>query len=84
MAEYGAVLIIGHFIVSVFQFQLGNPVYQFIPYPNMEVCQQYAEYHKLQQPLDTEFTLYKNAECMTRADFEAAMAARQGAQPSGE
>jgi len=73
----GAILIVGHFIVSVFQFQLGNPVFQFVPYPNMEICHQYVEKVQGQFPISTEYTLIKQAQCMTETDFAAAMAARQ-------
>lgn len=83
MIDYGAVLIIGQFIVSVFNVPLGNPLYQFIPYPTMEVCQQYAAYHALPPqgyPVSIEYKLYNQVECMTKEDFQAALAAQQGQQ----
>lgn len=63
--EYGAVLIIGHFIVSIFQVPLGQPLWQFVPYPSMEICQSQIQYHVLPQqgfPLSTEYKMYKTAE----------------------
>ena len=82
MPDFNAVLILGHFVVSIFNVPLGQPLYQFIPFPNMEVCQQYTQYHAIPQgyQLSMEYKIYKNAECMTREDFEAAMAARQAQQ----
>lgn len=82
MIDYGAVLIVGHFVISAFNVPLGNPFYQFIPYPSMEVCEQYAQYEAVPDgyPVSIEYKLYKTAECMTKEDFQAAIAAQQQAQ----
>ena len=82
MPDFNAVLILGHFIVSIFQVPLGNPLYQFIPFPNMELCQQYTQYHAIPQgyQVSMEYKLYKSAQCMTRAEFEAEMAKQQAQQ----
>ena len=39
----GAVLMIGHFIVSIFNVQLGAPVIYTMPFETMEQCQFYGE-----------------------------------------
>ena len=73
----GAMLIIGHFVVSVFQFQLGQPVYQFVPYPNMEVCQQYAQATQGTFQISTEYSLIKRTQCVTQQDYDRAVAERK-------
>lgn len=80
MPDFNAVLILGHFVVSVFQVPLGQPMYQFIPFPSMEICQQYAQYHQTPQTghkMSIEYNMYKSANCITREVFEAEMAKRQ-------
>ena len=76
MPDFGAVLILGHFVVSIFNVPLGQPFYQFIPYPNMEVCQQYTQYHNTGPQgfqMSMEYKMLKSAQCMDRATFEAEM-----------
>jgi len=76
MPDFGAVLILGHFVVSIFNVPLGQPFYQFIPYPNMEVCQQYTQYHSTGQQgfqMSMEYKMLKSAQCMDRAQFELEM-----------
>lgn len=68
-----AVLIIGHFVVSIFGFQIGQPAIQYIPYPTMELCQQYAEYNIAQLQLDSEYVLIKQAQCVTMEEFQQYM-----------
>lgn len=76
MESFQAVLILGHFVVSVFNVPLGNPMYQFIPYPNMEICQQYVQYNVTPPngyQLSIEHKMYKSATCVTREEFEKQM-----------
>lgn len=83
--EYGAILILGHFVMSIFQVPLGNPMWQFVPYPNMEVCQSHIQYHQTPQggyQISTEHRMFKQVQCMTRAEFEAEMA-RQRSMEQG-
>lgn len=82
MPDFNAVMILGHFVVSIFQVPLGNPMYQFIPFPNMEICQQYTQYHAMPQgyQMSMEYKMYKSATCVTREEFEAEMAKRQAPQ----
>ena len=40
----GAVLMIGHFVVSIFQVQLGNPIIYSLPFVTMEQCEKYKSY----------------------------------------
>lgn len=87
--DFTAVMVIGHFVVSVFNVPLGNPMYQFVPFPNMELCQQYTQYQVTQPQgyqLSIEYKMYKTAQCVTREEFEAQMQrAQQGAnQPTEE
>lgn len=65
-----AVLITAHFVVSIFGFQVGTPAVQFIPYPTMEVCQQYAKYNKGVFQLDSEYRLVKQTQCVTMEEYE--------------
>ena len=76
----GAILVVGHFIVSVFQYQLGNPVFQKTSYPTMEICQQYAAELRGEFKLDNEFTMYKQANCITVEDWNKEMRRRQELQ----
>jgi hypothetical protein len=78
--EYGAVLIIGHFVISIFQVPLGQPFWQFVPYPNMEICQQQAQYQATPQQgfmMSTEHRFIKTTQCVTREEFEAEMQKQQ-------
>lgn len=80
MPDFGAVLILGHFVISIFNVPLGQPFYQFIPYPNMEICQQYTQYHNTGPQgfqMSMEYKMLKSAQCMDRATFEAEMAKQQ-------
>jgi hypothetical protein len=76
MPEFSAVMIIGHFVVSLFQVPLGQPLYQFVPYPSMERCQEYSQY--LQTPsgghtMSLEYKMYKTIECISKEEFEREM-----------
>jgi len=43
MEGIGAVLVIGHFVISIFNVPLGNPVIYSLPFSDMKTCEQYAE-----------------------------------------
>jgi hypothetical protein len=76
MPDFNAVMIIGHFVVSIFQIPLGQPLYQFAPYPTMERCEEYAQYVITPQAghaMGLEYKLYKTAECITKEEFERQM-----------
>lgn len=82
MPDFNAVMIIGHFVVSVFNVPLGQPLYQFVPFPNMEICQEHIQYQVTPQTghqMSLEYKMYKNAQCVTREEFEAQMKLRQQA-----
>lgn len=64
-----AVLITVSFVVSIFGFQIGTPAVQFIPYPTMEVCQQYAKYNEGIFKLDSEYSLVKQTQCVTMEEY---------------
>lgn len=79
--DFAAVMVIGHFVVSVFNVPLGNPMWQFVPFPNMELCQQYTQYQVTQPQgyqLSIEYKMYKTAQCVTREEFESQMQRMQG------
>lgn len=83
MPDFNAVMIIGHFVVSVFNVPLGQPLYQFVPFPNMEICQEHTQYQATPpagHQMSLEYKMYKNAQCVTREEFEAQMALRQQQQ----
>lgn len=77
VTTYNAMLIVGHFIVSVFQYPLGQPVFQFHPYPNMEICEQYKRVNEGTFPINGEYQMVKQAQCMTKEDYDRAVAERQ-------
>lgn len=71
--EFNAVMIIGHFVVSIFNIQLGQPLYQFVPYPNMDVCQQQVAFHVTPDTghkMSLEYKMFTNAQCVTREEFD--------------
>lgn len=83
MPDFNAVMIIGHFVSSIFNVPLGQPLYQFVPYPSMEVCQEYVQYQQTTENghiMSLEYKMYKNAQCITKEEFEAQMARRRGMQ----
>jgi len=85
MPDFNAVMIIGHFVVSVFNIPLGQPLYQFVPYPNMDVCQEHVQYQMTQETghkMSLEYTMYKNAQCVTREEFEAQMKIQEQKSPA--
>lgn len=64
-----AILVLGHFVVSIFGFQLGPPVIQYIPYPSMEVCQQYAERQAGIFKISGEYSMVMRTQCVTEAEY---------------
>lgn len=87
MPEFSAVMVIGHFVVSIFQIPLGQPLYQFMPFPSMDRCQEYIQYVETQPAgftLDLEYKMFKTGQCVTREEFERQMTLynKQNAAPS--
>lgn len=85
MPDFNAVMIIGHFVVSIFNVPLGQPLYQFVPFPNMEVCQEHMQYQATPQgghTMSIEYKMYKNAQCVTKEEFEAQMNAQRQQVPT--
>ena len=73
MPDFNAVMIIGHFVVSIFNVPLGQPLYQFVPFPNMQICQEHVQYQMTQEgghTMSLEYKMYKNAQCVTKEEFE--------------
>lgn len=83
--EFNAVMIIGHFVVSIFNVPLGQPLYQFVPFPNMSICQEHVQYQQTSDnghTMSLEYKLYKNAQCITREEFEKQMEAQRPVTPT--
>ena len=81
-ATVGAVLMIGHFVISIFSVQLGNPVIYSLPFTTMEQCQQYQQYMP-QQPIkmDLEWSHTTKSQCFTADQFKKMMQRQAGQQP---
>jgi hypothetical protein len=78
----GAVLMIGHFIVSIFNVQLGNPVIYSLPFTTMEQCEAYNEYLPKQPiQLDIEWMHHTKSQCFTADQFKQMMKRQQGTAP---
>ena len=77
MIEAQAVLLVAHFVVSLFGMQLGTPVMLSYPYPTMEVCALYESQMKGEYPLDLEYRLITRTECVTIERFKEMTAKRQ-------
>ena len=75
----GAVLMIGHFIVSIFNIQLGAPVIYTMPFETMEQCQFYGEQLPTDMQIDIEWKHSTRFECFTIAQFQELQ--RQQIQP---
>ena len=82
----GAVLMIGHFIVSIFNVQLGVPVIYTMPFTTMEQCEVYNEFLPKQPiQIDIEWMHHTRSQCFTIAQFQEMqrqqIAAQQGTAP---
>ena len=81
----GAVLMIGHFVVSIFNVQLGAPVIYTMPFETMEQCQFYGEQLPKDMQIDIEWKHSTRYQCYTLAQFQEMqrqqIAAQQGTAP---
>ena len=66
-----AVLMVGHFVISIFNVPLGQPVIVTLPMATMEMCEKYAELITATTKLDIEYTLVTKTQCYTYDDFMA-------------
>lgn len=76
MPDFNAVMIIGHFVVSIFQIPLGQPLYQFMPFPSMDRCQEYIQYVETPPAgftMDLEYKMFKTSQCVTKEEFQRQM-----------
>jgi len=71
-----SVLLVVQVVVSLFNIQLGNPVYQQYPMEKMEQCQFYADLMKGKDKLDIEYMLITQTKCVTTAEYKEMLAAR--------
>ena len=84
MPEFSAVMVIGHFIVSVFQVPLGQPLYQFVPFPSMEKCEEYVQYMVTPptgHTMSLEYKMWKSAQCVTKEEFKKQMELHRPKKP---
>ena len=84
----GAVLMVGHFVVSIFQVQLGNPIIYSLPFVTMEQCEKYKNYMPAEPvKMNLEWNHITRTQCFTQDQFKAMMekqAARQQPKPAQE
>jgi len=66
----GAVLMIGHFIVSIFNVQLGAPVIYTLPFETMEQCEFYGKQLPTDMQIDLEWKHSTRFQCFTIAQFQ--------------
>jgi hypothetical protein len=64
-----AVLLVAHYVVSLFGMQLGGPVMKSYPYPTMEICEVYKKEMAGDFKLDMEYSLITRTDCVTIAKF---------------
>jgi hypothetical protein len=81
----GAVLMVGHFIISIFGVQLGQPVIYSMPFQTMEQCAVYKAYLPAEAVLDLEWKHHTKTQCFTLVEFQAMMAkqTQRQAKPTG-
>jgi hypothetical protein len=85
METVGAVLMIGHFVVSIFNVQLGNPVIYSLPFATMEQCEVYNNYMPKEPiQIDLEWKHHTRTQCFTSDQFKKMMERQQGVQPGGK
>jgi len=65
-----AVLLVAHYVVSLFGMQLGGPVMKSYPYPTMEICEIYKKEMEGDFKLDMEYSLITRTDCVTIAKFK--------------
>lgn len=75
------ILVVTYFVMSIFGYQLGQPVQQYIPYPNLQLCQQYGNAMQNRYQLDSEFTMGILAQCVSKEEYDAWL---QSMQPPTE
>ena len=66
----GAVMMIGHFIVSIFNIQLGVPVIYTMPFETMEQCEFYGELLPTDMQIDLEWKHSTRFQCFTITEFK--------------
>ena len=60
-----AVLLVAHYIVSMFGMQIGSGVMQAYAYPTMEVCSIYKKEMAGEFKLDLEYRMITRTDCVT-------------------
>ena len=80
-----AVLMVGHFVISIFNVPLGQPVIVTLPMQTMEMCEQYAGLIEATTKLDIEYSLVTRTRCYTYEEFmiqrQAQMDRQNGVAP---
>ncbi len=72
-----AVLVVMHFVVSIFGNTIGNPIYNYLPFPNQILCQQYGQQMQGIFSLDSEYTLAIKTQCVTKEEYDAWVQSQQ-------
>ena len=71
MIEYNAVLVIGMYVVSIFNVPLGAPAVQQLPYKSLEDCMFHAQmYEGAKAQIDLEWTVVSKATCLTKEQHD--------------
>ena len=77
MVEAKVVLLVVHYVVSLFGMQLGMPIYQAYPYPTMEICEVYKKEMTGEWQLDLEYRLVTRTDCVTKERYEKMIEKKQ-------
>lgn len=69
--EYNAVLVVGMYIVSIFNVPLGSPAVLQLPYKSLEDCMFHAQMYKgAKAQIDLEWTVVSKATCLTKEQHD--------------
>lgn len=64
-----AILLVAHYVVSLFGMQLGSGVMKSYPFPTMEICELYKERMNDENKLDMEYRLITRTDCVTMEKY---------------
>jgi hypothetical protein len=73
-----AVLLVAHYIVSMFGMQIGSGVMQAYPYSTMEVCSIYKKEMEGEFKLDLEYRMITRTDCVTIKKYNEIVAKQKG------
>ena len=64
-----AVLIVVIFVVSIFNVQLGIPIYNFIPMTTMAECERILPHFTSDKDMDIEWKIHTRSQCLTIEEY---------------